>query len=178
MTNRHQDYALLREAAAGNRQAYETLYEALAPGLFRYALWFSGSRENAEDVLQDLFCDLLRNPGQYRGDGGLKHYLMRAARYMLLNRKRRERARDEAMQQREQADAARAADPTDGSDDRVERIQRALAGLPDEQREAVRLRLFEDLSFEAIGELTGAPENTAASRYYAALNKLKELLDA
>jgi RNA polymerase sigma-70 factor (ECF subfamily) len=52
----------------------------------------------------------------------------------------------------------------------------AMAQLPEEQRSVVHLKLWEGLTFEAIGELLEIPNNTAASRYRYAVEKLRERL--
>ena len=55
-------------------------------------------------------------------------------------------------------------------------LQRALADLPEEQREAVVMRIWSGMTLEEVAEATGVPLNTAASRYRYALAKLRERL--
>ena len=75
-------------------------------------------------------------------------------------------------------DAPQIFEASDDTDEEVFRraLSDALAELPEEQRAAVHLRLWEGMKFEEIAELLGISLNTVASRYRYAIDKLRQRL--
>jgi RNA polymerase sigma-70 factor (ECF subfamily) len=160
-----------RPPAAGTARAWVSdLYRLHGAALYRYALMILADREDAEDVVQQVFLSALRSGREVATP---LEYLRRATRnecYSALRRRVRERGRrageDEWLE---------AADETAGEVERLA-LSRALAELPPEQREVVHLKVYEGCSFPEIGLLLDVPANTAASRYRYALEKLRAAL--
>ena len=148
-----------------------SLYDRLAPGLYRYALMILADRDDAADAIQQVFATLVR-----RGTAGLQetdHYLRRAVRnecYSAL-RRRRDRPSHESAAVPLESIAAE----SDRPDERIA-IERALALLPPDQREVVHLKVFEGLTFKEIADVTGESINTMASRYRYGMDKLRTAL--
>ena len=142
------------------------LYERHGGALAAYACTFVNDFASAEDVVHQLFLNLLRKETMMPETPIA--YLYRATRNGALNARRtgvREVAIDrdgEFFQQRE------------GNREAAFALQSTLAELPDEQREAVIMRIWSGLTLEEIAAATGVPLNTAASRYRYALEKLRE----
>ena len=67
-------------------------------------------------------------------------------------------------------------DPRRGSDGERMAVEEALLQLPHEQREVIHLKVYAGMTFSEIGRLTEVSQNTAASRYRYAVEKLRELL--
>jgi RNA polymerase sigma-70 factor, ECF subfamily len=146
----------------------ETLYEAKASELVLYGRALGLSHGEAEDVLQDTFVALMQRaapPSQP------EHYGVRAYRNRALNYRRslwRRVAREwESLRWFERSPAE-----TPGEREAM----RALAQLPQEQREAIVLKIWHEYTFEEIGELLEISPNTAAGRYRYGLQKLKNCL--
>ena len=151
----------------------EAAYARLGERLYRYAEAILGSGSEAEEIVQDLFVELAeRKTADWPRD--LDGYLLTSARNAALKRLGRGRRRLELL--REGAVLLIPRTPEPGLEDLAAEASDALKALPVEQREAVALHLFENLSFREIGELTGIPADTAASRYRYGLAKLKEVL--
>lgn len=155
----------------------EQLYDRHAEALFRYLCTFVRGEEVARDLLQDLFVKIARNPGCMGEVRNEKAYLFRLAHNLAIDKLRRRSVRKDklALLANEPIPLfAKTADP-DGRSVR-QSLARALTDLPESQRETVYLRLFEDMTFEAIASLLSISANTAASRYRYGIIKLRERL--
>ncbi|MFC1586953.1 RNA polymerase sigma factor [Planctomycetota bacterium] len=174
MTEKKTDIRLLKQAVQGNRPAFGELYARYADTVYNYALWFAGAAQVAEDIVQEVFLHLLSRPDSYRGTGSLKSYLLQIARHRMLNLKRDRAVEKKALQHLQELQFFRS-QPSDAAQERTGQINRTLQALPFEKREAVALRLFEGMTFEAIGKLIQCPARTVESRYYSALKQLKDI---
>jgi RNA polymerase sigma-70 factor, ECF subfamily len=164
------DRTLCRCIARGDLSALATLYDRHAPGLYRYLTSLLARREEAEDVLQDVFLALAERGREARRIGNARAYLYAAARNRALSALRKASATDTPLSTAAEAPAPEA----DTLGQRA--VREALAGLPPEQREVVVLKVYGGLTFREIAALTETAPNTAASRYRYALAKLRELL--
>lgn len=137
--------------------------------MYAYALGLTARKEDAEDAVQQVFLGVSRAL-----EGGREIREPRAYLYQAVRREVRRRPRGpeavpvgdlEIIVAPDQDRAARALD-----------ISRALAALPDEQREVAILKLYHHHTFAEIGDLMEISPNTAASRYRYALEKLRVAL--
>jgi RNA polymerase sigma-70 factor (ECF subfamily) len=166
---------LLLGLAAGDEQAFAALYDRFAARLYRVALRILGSREDAEDVVQEVFLATVRGHERLSDVRDLTAYLFtamhRAAGRYAMRRARAiplsPLAADEAIAPMEQG-------TPDDSD--WHRLQQAVRALPDEQREVVTLKIDGELTFAQIAQIVGVSISTAASRYQYALRKLRASL--
>jgi RNA polymerase sigma-70 factor (ECF subfamily) len=157
---------------------WETFYDCKAGELILYGRALGLGHGEAEDVLQETFLAMVRLPQLPREP---EHYCLRSFRNRALNYKRSlwrslrtitflrvfeeshwfEKSPDEtAAEQSLQTDALR-----------------SLAELPQEQREAIVLKIWHGCTFEEIGDLLEISPNTAAGRYRYGLQKLKLQLE-
>lgn len=152
----------------------ETLYDEHAAGLFRYARSILANEQAAKDVLQEVFVKVARS-GMPEVENE-KAWLYRLAHNGAIDQLRRsstrrdfERARREDVETSGPGNAV--CDP-----DRVEigcQLEAAMAELPPEQQSVVRLRLWQEMTFQEIATIQGIPLNTAASRFRYALATLR-----
>ena len=142
------------------------LYDRVARRLYGYALSLTGDPSRAEDAVHDAFVRLLQYaPG--RDLKSLEGFLFTATRNIILDERRRRAVRQNAPSPLPLAQES-------GQPD--EAASRALGQLPEEQREAVVLKIYAELTFAEIGEVTGASTTTAAARYRLGIEKLTLLL--
>jgi RNA polymerase sigma-70 factor, ECF subfamily len=143
----------------------QPLYEGKAAGLILYGRALGLSHSEAEDVVQETFLALLQLP--HKPDDP-DHYCLRAFRNRAMNHHRglwRRLAREwESLRWFERGAVPDLAEAE---------AMRRLAELPPAQREVIVLKIWHDLTFEAIGRLLDLSPNTAAGRYRYGLNKLK-----
>jgi RNA polymerase sigma-70 factor (ECF subfamily) len=147
-------------------------------GVYGYVHAILADRAEAEDVVQEVF---LRALARSRGWFGLRNpagYLYRAARNEALSRLRKRSVRTRAAA--ELTYSVEVLAPLENSLESAEeaaRINAALLALPVEQREVVVLKVYQNRTFKEIARVTGASQNTVASRYRYALAKLKEFIE-
>ncbi len=157
--------------AAGNLDALEVVYDACAPDVFGLALWRTGSREDAADVLQEVFVRLAGRGPKLRRVRNPRAYLLAMAHSAAVDVVRRRKVTveaEDAVLEPVLPDPGTAADAAKAS--------RLLSGLPAAQREAVYLRHFAGMSFGEIASVTGVPTFTAASRYRLGIGRLRKLM--
>ncbi len=160
--------ALFPRLGGGDPEALAELYDRSGDALFALALWITGSRDEAAEVVQDVFVKLAARAAPRTKVRRPRAYLLAIARSTAIDRLR----------------ARRPVEPADDllleapADDPVGRVDSATASrylrrLPRSQREAVYLRYFAELSFAEIGRVTGVSLFTAASRCRLGLRKLR-----
>jgi RNA polymerase sigma-70 factor, ECF subfamily len=146
----------------------QPLYERKAAGLLLYGRALGLSHSESEDVLQETFLALLQLPQEPEDP---EHYCVRAFRNRALNFRRslwRRLARE--------WESARWFDgnaPRDQAGTEAEAVRR-MAALPSQQREVIILKIWNGMTFDAIGRLLDVPPNTVAGRYRYGINKLRE----
>lgn len=152
--------------------------EAHGPRLLLCARQWTRSLADAEDVLQEAFVRFWRHQRELPGDP--QALLLVSIRRAALDLARR----DDRRQARELRADGGVEDNTPGfarlpgeGDERREEIELALRRLPPEQREVLVLKIWQERTFEQIGELLGISPNTAASRYRYALTALRSELE-
>jgi RNA polymerase sigma-70 factor (ECF subfamily) len=153
---------------AFNNHWCQALYEAKAAGLILYGRALGLSHSEAEDVLQETFVVLLQLEESPEEP---EHYAMRSFRNRALNYRR-------SMWRRltRELESHRWFERSPARTDAEQEAMRCLADLPAEQREVIVLKIWNDMTFEAIGELLEVSPNTVAGRYRYGLNKLKHCL--
>ncbi|MGO9469080.1 MAG: RNA polymerase sigma factor [Isosphaeraceae bacterium] len=160
--------------ARGEPEAFAELYDSCADRIYRYLVVRLGSRADAQDVLQETFVRLARTRQKLARVENLVAYVFTTARneaIRLLDRRARE----------DRIGAARATEApfleaSGGGSQEIDNAEWAaacLARLGDDLREIVELKIYGDLTFREISELTGLPQGTVSTRYRAALEKMR-----
>jgi len=161
----------LAAVSAGDFDGLAIVYDLIAGDLFGAALWRTGSREDAADVVQEVFVRLARGGAALAKVRKPRAYLLtvthRAAVDLLRCRRRTEPVDDALLEP---------IAPTQDAGADAARISSLVRALPAVQREAVYLRHFVGLSFAEIGAATRVPTFTAASRYRLGLARLRKKL--
>jgi RNA polymerase sigma-70 factor, ECF subfamily len=147
----------------------EALYEAKAAELILYGRALGLGHAEAEDVLQETFVALMRQPQLPLRP---EHYCVRSFRNRVLNY-RRSLWRRLTREWEAQAWFEKSSD--ESPHERA--AMRCLTELPVEQREVIVLKIWHRYTFEEIGELLDLSPNTAAGRYRYGLQKIKIRLE-
>jgi RNA polymerase sigma-70 factor (ECF subfamily) len=162
---------LLEGLAAGREEAFAALYDAYGVRLFAAACGMLGSREEAEDAVQDVFVGLVQARARLRQVENLKAYLFASLRHAAMHQMGRAKP--------SQSDTAEIAMPAAdaGPDAEISRrLEVALRRLPREQREVIALHVDAGLTFAEVAAVLDVSANTAASRYRYAMEKLREAM--
>jgi RNA polymerase sigma-70 factor, ECF subfamily len=174
------DRAVLALVTAGQLDALQELYDRYRVMAYSIALRITTDASLAEDVVQDAFLGVWRNAGRYvEGRGSVKTWLLSIVHHRAVDAVRRRRPTTE-LPEREDVPPAQLTLPDIWADvaaglDRAE-IARALATLPDVQREAIELAYWGGLTQPEIAERTGAPLGTVKSRVRLGLLALRRAL--
>ena len=165
--------ALQTRLSRGDPAAFAELYDACADRVGHYLLLRLGSREDADDALQETFCRLVRIRRKLAKVDNLEAYVITVAR----NEASRLSA-GKARRRREQK-------PLSGEDlfycsprdaelrEIAELAAAALEQLEPDLREIVELKTYTGLTFQQISQVTGLPQGTVATRYRSALAKMQ-----
>jgi len=168
--------ALFAELAAGRPEALGRLYDLACKRLYGLALWRTGSREDAEEVVQEAFVRLATLRGRLGAVRDPRGWLLALTHRLAVDvTRRRRRRRAEPIDDHPDLPAA-PADPARGVD--AGRAWALLARLSPKQREVVFLHHHEGMSHAEIGRCLGIPAFTAASRYRLGVAALRRLLEA
>ena len=173
------DVELLKAVARGDEQALAQLYDSYRVILFGLLVRILNSREEAEDVLQEVFLQVWRRARDFDETRGKPFtWLVTLARSRAIDRLRSLGARDRVAQAsvreaaEEVSDAAR---DTFRSEQRA-LVTSALSQLPEEQKRPLVLAYFDGLTQSEIAAKLGAPLGTVKTRMRAGMIKLRELL--
>jgi RNA polymerase sigma-70 factor (ECF subfamily) len=166
----------LRTALAGNDpKAVDLLWDRYAKDLLAYLQAILCSLHDAEDVLQMVFVRIVRRRHQLAKARCLDAYIFRIARNEALRL---------IGQRKIDSTAKTANDPwliksesIGDSQDLAERLQKALARLPQTQREVIVMKTYRHKTFLEIAQLLKLSQNTVASRYRYGMEKLRILLE-
>lgn len=170
------DMALVAGLAAGREDAYAALYDRFAARLLAAAWGMLGSRDAAEDAVQDVFVNLVKSRASLAGVRDLQAYLFTSLRHAAARRAQRPERREQSLEEARDVSAQVQAADDPATVERDPRLEHALAALPREQREVVALRIDGGLTLAEAAAVLGISPNTAASRYRYALEKLRERL--
>lgn len=163
---------LVARAKAGDLEALEGLYRAFETPVYSLARRICRTPEDAEDVVQETFLEVVRSIKHYRGEGHLWGWIRQIAASKALMRLRREKLRvtDEL-----QDEATGATPPGVGA--RID-LERAFARLTDTARAVVWLHDVEGFTHEEIAERMGRTVSFSKSQLARAHARLRRLLGA
>ena len=175
------DADLLRRIAAGDAAAVDDLYERFRRPAFALARRILADDTLAEDVLQDVFLSVWRDPGAFDGRrGSFASWLMAMVHHKAVDAVRREESQRRRQTLAEDDLALRAPLSTADVEEEAwsrsvaERVRTALGDLPESQREALTLAYYGGYTQREVAALTGAPLGTVKTRMLAGMRRLKE----
>ena len=169
---------LVRQLQAGSRTAFDQIYERYHVQAFRTAAFLTGSRADAEDVVQETFVQVWLHAGKLKEPAGFKSWF-----YRILTRLAWKCGRDGRREIPDEEIAARADREQEGDGlssflgkEERERIRRAVENLDEKHRTIVVLYYFNDFTTPEIARITGCLEGTVKSRLHTARKKLERCL--
>lgn len=172
---------VLDAARSGSRDALAELYRRYADGVVTLAFRMTGSRDDAEDVLQDVFVGLGRALASYRHEGRFESWLRRVtARTALMRLRAGRRRRETSLVAEAESGAAASPEPAGAAASRViDRLEmrRVLERLPQSLRAVFLLKEVEGYSHDEIGELLDISAAASATRLSRAWSLLRRELE-
>lgn len=169
--------ALLARVAAGDRAALRMVYDATAAKLLALAQRITADRQEAEDIVQDVFVTVWHKAAEYRPEraSGLA-WLFAIARNRAIDRVR---ARGRRATVGEEALAAVAdeharADAGAEAADATRAVTRALATLDPRHAAVIRMAFLDGLSYEEIAAREGVPVGTVKTWVFRGMRRMRE----
>jgi RNA polymerase sigma factor (sigma-70 family) len=177
------DRDLMARLRGGDEDAFRGLFDRYAPTANALARRVVRQSHLAEEIVQEAFMAVWRDPGAYDGErGSVKSWLMGMVHHRAVDLVRRE----EAHRRRAEAAIPEALEEqADHADDVVQQlglpeerrvVRAALDELPDEQRQVLSMMYFEGLSQSQIAERTGIPLGTVKSRTLLGMRRMRGAL--
>jgi RNA polymerase sigma-70 factor (ECF subfamily) len=169
------DASLVAKIDAGNEDAMAMLYDRFSQIVYSVALRVLGDTSAAEDVMQEVFMQLWRNPQAFRSSrGSMGAWLAVIARHRAIDHLRRRKTETDIEDVIISVDAR--------IDDEMERhaflgkVRSILSGLPEPQRTAMEMSFFDGLTHVEIAKKTGDPLGTIKTRIRTALTSIRRAL--
>lgn len=185
------DKELVARAVARDKNAYRVLVERYQKKAFGLALEITGTREDAEDVVQEAFVKAYLSIASFKGQSTFYTWLYRIVYNMAIDVKRKRKRRggdpleyDETISSENVQEAGtggtRFADPDQAATARedLKLVQQVLAGLSEEHRTVIMLREVDGLAYDEIAKVLGISKGTVMSRLFYARKGLQKGLSA
>ena len=156
-----------------DERSFRELFYSFYSRLCRYAYFILGSKEHAEEIVQDLFARIWEQRMKLNIEGSIESYLYISARNAAYNylksdmhKKQREQAYSQQAEQNENFDRELF----------LKRLKEALNHLPEQCREIYCMKNLEGLTYKEIAEYLEISEKTVEVQIFRALKKLRELM--
>ncbi len=183
--NQLPDALLVKNYIAGDEQALAILIERHQSKIFGFIYSKIQDRDVADDVFQDTFIKVIKTlkSNSYNEEGKFLPWVMRISHNLIVDHFRKNK---KMPMQRETEEYSVFSYMTDNSlnvegriiTEQVENdLQRLLEELPADQKEVLVMRMYQDLSFKEIADLTGVSINTALGRMRYAILNLRKVIE-
>ena len=174
------DETLVALYAQGNNEAFDILLNRYKDRLYAYIYYTVRNEELAEDIFQETFTKAIVTiqQGRYNENGKFPAWLTRITHNLIIDCFRQEKQENLVSCDEEERNLLNNIRLSEGTVESeivnhqiLSDVRRLIKHLPDEQREVVHMRFYQDLSFKEIAEMTGVSINTSLGRMrYAILN--------
>ncbi len=181
------DEALMQAFAGGDARAFETLYDRHALAVWRFVQRSVRDKALADDLVQDVWFQLLRHAPLYEPRAKFRTWLFTLAHHRVVDHWRSQRPTTSldadtedglALSETLATESGFGPDRRLDSREQAQALLDALAALPDAQREAFLLQAEAGLSQTEIAQATGVSPETAKSRLRYARSRLRATLEA
>tara|TARA_B110000037_G_scaffold4319_1_gene4695 strand:- start:504 stop:1085 length:582 start_codon:yes stop_codon:yes gene_type:complete len=178
-----EDQALIAAALKGSAYAWEKLVKRYESKIYNHGLRLTGNSSDAMDLMQEVFLGVYRNLHRFRGDAKFSSWIFRIAHNKAVDMNRRKRlmtspprfSTEDEGDEFEKFPGKTDLEPENrlGNTEQNARVLKMLSELSSDQRSIVELKIFQSLTFDEIAELQDISANTAKTRFYSGLKKLK-----
>jgi RNA polymerase sigma-70 factor (ECF subfamily) len=141
-----------------------------------------GNEDDARELCQEAFLKAYRAMGSFKGEARFSSWLYQIALNLCRDRMRRRKGRMVSLDELEEDGKAIATDRPSALElvegrDLARAVAAAVAALPEEQREVIVLKEYQELTFVEIAEVLGVPLSTVKTRLYRGLSQLRVQLE-
>lgn len=180
------DDALVALYAKGNNQAFDILLDRYKDKLYAYINFAVRNDELTEDIFQETFVKAIVTiqQGRYTENGKFSAWLTRIAHNLVIDFFRQEKNENVVSNDETEVDLFNNIKLSEDNietmmvnDQVLKDVRRLVNLLPDNQREVVYMRYYQDLSFKEIADITGVSINTALGRMRYALMNIRRMAE-
>lgn len=179
------DAALVNSYISGNEAALETLIKRHQSRIFGFIYSKVGDRDLADDIFQDTFIKVIRTlkSNAYNEEGKFLPWVMRIAHNLIVDHFRHNKKMPLYRETEEfsifsvMTDDSLTIENKLISDQVTKDLRQIVEELPDDQKEVLMMRLYQDMSFKEISEATGVSINTALGIMRYAVINLRKVID-
>lgn len=178
------DDQLVKAYASGNNEAFDTLLKRHQDRIFNYILRIIKNEDIANDIFQETFVKaiLTIKQGRYTENGRFPAWISRIAHNLIIDHYRQEKSENVQSADIEEVDVFNRKDLCEATIEDViiadqirDDVKYLIELLPELQREVLKMRYYQNLSFKEIAEQTGVSINTALGRMRYAIINLRRL---
>jgi len=188
LLHKFSDQQLVSTYLEGNVSALETLVKRHKDRIYTFIISKVRNQELAEDIFQDAFFKVIKSlqKGKYNEEGKFLPWVMRIAHNLVIDHFRKARRMPIAGQSKLNDDfdifdvisnGEQTSEYTMMEGEQHEQLRKMVQELPEEQRQVLVMRHYEELSFKEIAEKTGVSINTALGRMRYALINLRKIME-
>ena len=179
------DEQLVKNYANGDSDAFDTLLARYQQKIYSYILFLVHDDEEADDLFQETFMKAIVTirQGRYVESGRFSAWLTRIAHNLVIDKYRQDRNSNVISNDASDADLFNDASLSDITvemkmitEQSLTDVGRLLKELPDNQKEVLYMRFYQDLSFKEIADATGVSINTALGRMRYGLINLRKMV--
>ena len=179
------DALLVKNYIAGDENALAVLINRHQSKLYGFIYSKVGDRDLTDDIFQDTFIKVIKTlkSNSYNEEGKFLPWVMRIAHYLIIDHFRRNKKMPMFRETEEFSIFSIMSDQSLTIENQLiteqveQDLKRIIQELPADQREVVMMRMYQDLSFKEIAELTGVSINTALGRMRYALLNMRKVID-
>ena len=184
MSDMLNDKELVMRYRDGDVTSFQVLVDRYQNKIYSYVLMLVKDKQLADDIFQDTFLKIIRTikAGVYKEEGKFIQFAMRIAHNLVIDYFRKAKRLpmvDPTKEDYDMIDNARFMDPS--IEDQIvteqtyDDVRKMIEYLPDEQREVLVMRMYDDMSFKEIADATNVSINTALGRMRYALINLRKM---
>lgn len=179
------DSFLVKNYVAGDESALATLIERHQSKIFGFIYSKVADRDVSDDIFQDTFIKVIKTlkSNSYNEEGKFLPWVMRIAHNLVIDHFRKNKKMPMFRETEEFSIFSIMSDNEPTIENQIitnqveSDLKRLIEELPDDQKEVLVMRMYQDLSFKEIAELTGVSINTALGRMRYALLNLRKVIE-
>jgi RNA polymerase sigma-70 factor (ECF subfamily) len=179
------DALLVSNYIAGNENALAILINRHQSKIYGFIYSKISDRDVADDIFQDTFIKVIKTlkSNSYNEEGKFLPWVMRISHNLIVDYYRKEKKMPMLRETEEFSIFSVISDNSETVEGKIitelieKDLQKLVTQLPDDQKEVLMMRIYQDLSFNEIAELTGVSINTALGRMRYAILNLRKMIE-
>lgn len=179
------DAVLVKNYISGDENALATLVTRHQSKIYGFIYSKVTDRDIADDIFQDTFIKVIKTlkSNSYNEEGKFLPWVMRISHNLIVDHFRRNKKMPMLRETEEFSIFSIITDNSPNVENRIiteqveNDLQRLIEELPDDQKEVLQMRIYQDLSFKEIADMTGVSINTALGRMRYALMNLRKVIE-